>query len=143
MFLIAAAFVAGIVDSIAGGGGLITVPGLFTMMPTAAPALLLGTDKVSSVFGHVSAIRHYALRIALPWRTIGLAALAALSGALLGARVVSLVPAAVMRPGVIVLLAAMLAYTLLRPDFGTFEDPTPAGRGRQMAGIVAAFVIGL
>ncbi len=47
----AASLLAGFVDSIVGGGGLILVPALFATFPTAAPATLFGTNKSASVWG--------------------------------------------------------------------------------------------
>ena len=43
--------VAGCVDAIAGGGGLVQLPGLFTVLPQQTPAMLFGTNKFSSMFG--------------------------------------------------------------------------------------------
>jgi uncharacterized protein len=49
--VVAAAFVAGVMDAMVGGGGLVTVPALLSTYPSLPPALLLGTNKCSSVFG--------------------------------------------------------------------------------------------
>ncbi len=46
LLLFIAAFGAGFVDSVAGGGGLIQVPALFAIYPNANPATLLGTNKL-------------------------------------------------------------------------------------------------
>ncbi|HQD15043.1 MAG TPA: sulfite exporter TauE/SafE family protein, partial [Ottowia sp.] len=46
-----ASLLAGGIDSIVGGGGLILVPALFAVYPSAAPATLFGTNKSASVWG--------------------------------------------------------------------------------------------
>lgn len=57
VFLIACAFVAGFVDSIAGGGGMITIPALlFAGIP---PLQALGTNKFQSCFGSFGASLHF------------------------------------------------------------------------------------
>ena len=62
------AFGAGLVDAVAGGGGLIQVPALFSALPHELPATIFGTNKGSSVFGTAHAAWRYARRIELPWR---------------------------------------------------------------------------
>ena len=51
------AFFAGLVDAVAGGGGLIQVPALFAAYPEAPPATLLSTNKVAAVGGTLNAAR--------------------------------------------------------------------------------------
>ena len=64
--LVLAAFAAGFVDSIAGGGGLITVPALLGL---GLPApLALGTNKLQATFGSGSAAWHYARAGLVNWR---------------------------------------------------------------------------
>lgn len=140
--MIALSFSAGAVNAAVGGGGLITVPGLFAALPDVAPATLLGTDKLSSIFGHTSAMRHYALRIALPWRLLAAAAASAFCGAYLGAQAVYSFSTAMMRPVVIVLLAVMLVYTWFRPDFGAADGGRPSTRVDRLTGIALGFAIG-
>ena len=46
-----AAFLAGLVDAVVGGGGLIQIPVMFSVFPNAVPATLLGTSKLAGIFG--------------------------------------------------------------------------------------------
>ena len=69
--LLAMAFFAGLVDAVAGGGGLIQVPALFAAYPDAPPATLLATNKVSAVGGTINAARRYLRHVALPWAVVG------------------------------------------------------------------------
>ena len=87
-----AAILAGLVDAVVGGGGLIQVPALFSVFPQSMPATLFGTNKLASVWGTTFAARSYAMRIRLDWGIAIPAALAALVFAFLGARVVSAFP---------------------------------------------------
>ena len=58
-FLILAAFSAGLVDAIAGGGGLIQLPALLIGLPQASTVEVLGTNKVASVFGTTASALTY------------------------------------------------------------------------------------
>lgn len=117
MLLVAAAF-AGFVDAVAGGGGLIQVPALFATLPREAPATLLGTNKVASIFGTLNAARRYAREVTMPWAVVLPTAVSAFLFSFGGAAVAAWLPKEVMRPLVLVLLLAVAVYTLRKPDFG-------------------------
>lgn len=121
--LLLAAFFAGFVDAVAGGGGLIQVPALFAVLPREAPATLFGTNKVASIFGTLYAARHYARAVALPWRWVLPAAGAAFLFSFVGAAVVAWLPKEVVRPLVLVLLLAVAVYTWTKPGFGAAGRP--------------------
>ncbi|WP_018604680.1 sulfite exporter TauE/SafE family protein [Uliginosibacterium gangwonense] len=140
--LVPLAFVTGIINAAVGGGGLIQVPGLFATLPLATPAQIMGTDKLSAIMGHAASMRQYALRMALPWRLLLWTSLAAFVGAYGGVRIMYLVPAQWMRPVVIVVLAAMLAYTWFRPQFGIHDGKREITRQDLGKGLALGAVIG-
>ena len=113
------AFFGGLVDAVAGGGGLILVPALFAVYPSAPPALLLGTNKLSSIAGTTFATLRYAWSVPIRWRTILPAALVAGGGGLAGAKAVTLIEPGVLRPLILVMLGAVAIYTLARRNFGS------------------------
>lgn len=116
--LLPAAAFAGFVDAVAGGGGLIQVPALFAALPREAPATLLGTNKVASIFGTLNAARRYAREVTMPWAVVLPTAVAAFLFSFGGAAVAAWLPKEVMRPLVLALLLAVATYTLFKPDFG-------------------------
>ncbi|GAA5175617.1 TSUP family transporter [Niveibacterium umoris] len=116
-----AAFIAGLVDAVVGGGGLIQIPALLAAFPGVAIPILFGTNKVSSVAGTLSACVRYARTVPIPWTVAGWAAAAALAGAWFGAQAVSLLPKEVMKPFVLVLLVLVGGYTFTKKDFGRLE----------------------
>jgi uncharacterized membrane protein YfcA len=113
-----AAILAGLVDAVVGGGGLIQVPALFSVFPQSAPATLFGTNKLASVWGTTFAARSYAMRIRVDWGIAIPAALAALVFAFLGARAVSAFPPDLLRKALPFILLAVAAYVFKRKDFG-------------------------
>jgi len=112
VFLAGCALMAGWVDAVAGGGGLIQIPALFGVFPGASPALLLGTNKFSSVCGTaVAVLRYRNLRFLEPGKWI-VAVCAAVVGAGAGALIATRLPSGFMRPAVLVLVVGVLAYML-------------------------------
>ncbi|CAM3096131.1 hypothetical protein SAMN04488021_11214 [Paracoccus aminovorans] len=125
--LMTAAFVAGFVDAIAGGGGLITVPAL--MLAGIPPAQALATNKVQGVFGAATAAISYARRgLVDPRAQLPEAAIAFLAG-LAGATLVSWLPTQALRFGLPVLLIGIAAFFALKPgldDTDRLRRLTPA-----------------
>ena len=117
------AFIAGFIDSIAGGGGLIQLPALFILLPQLPVAMLLGTNKLASIAGTSIASVQYARHIEIDWKATLPATCAALVFSFLGARTVSIINPQVMRPLVLFMLIAIAVYTFIQKDFGTLHAP--------------------
>ena len=129
-----AALLAGFIDAVAGGGGLVQVPALLTALPAETPATIFGTNKVSSILGTGNAAWRYARRIAIPWQIALPAAAAAFVFSFVGAATVAWLPKEVVRPLVLALMVLVVIYTVLRPDFGRLQGRAPAaGRVRPLA----------
>lgn len=122
VILILAAFVAGFVDSIAGGGGLITVPAL--LLAGASPVEALATNKLQGTFGAGTAMLAYARAGHVrPQDQLGMAAISALAAAG-GATVAHLIPAEVLRIIMPVILIGVAAFFALKP--GLTDDARAA-----------------
>ena len=124
----AASLFAGFIDAVVGGGGLIQVPALFTILPRELPATLFGTNKIASVFGTANAAIGYARRVRMPWRTVLPATVAAFVFSFLGALSVAWLPREVLRPTILILLIVAAAYTFWRKEFGVVHAPRHDGR---------------
>ena len=136
---------AGFVDAIVGGGGLIQLPALFLWLPPAHAAVVptvLGTNKLSSMCGTGMAVVQYARRIPLSWRALAPAAGSALVFSFLGARAVSLISSQVLRPLVLVLLVAVAVYTGVRKDFGDVPAPQLRAPQARLFGVLVGAGIG-
>ena len=115
LILCFAAFFAGFVDSIAGGGGLIQLPALFVFLPSSIAAhvpFVMGINKFSSICGTTVATIQYARKVPLNWSLLLPIALAAFVFSFLGARTVSLINPAVIKPVIMVLLALVAGLGL-------------------------------
>lgn len=139
------AFLAGFIDSIVGGGGLIQLPAMLLLLPGVPVPTILGTGKVSGMAGTLAALRRYLsgpVRLAVRWRTVILTALVAGGFALLGSRAVSLLHREAVRPLVLGLLVVMAIYTFWRKDFGSLHAPRLAGRREVLTGLVLGAAMG-
>lgn len=117
--LVLAAFLAGVVDSIAGGGGLITIPAL--LLAGMPPAETLGTNKLQSLFGSGSATLAYASKGHVNLRKQLPAAAFAFIGSALGAAAATTMPAEVMQAALPVLLIAIALYFALKPNMDDLD----------------------
>ncbi|HEX6705791.1 MAG TPA: TSUP family transporter [Albitalea sp.] len=137
-----ASLFAGFVDAIVGGGGLILIPALFSVFPTAPPATLLGTNKGAAVWGTAWSTVQFARRVTLPWSALAPAAVAALAGSLAGAWTVTLVSPGGLRKALPFILLAVLAYTLARKDMGRVHAPHLGPRATATAASGIGVLIG-
>ncbi len=123
-----ASLLAGLVDSIVGGGGLILIPALFATFPGAPPATLFGTNKSASIWGTAFATLQYSRKVVMPWRSLLPAAGAGLVGSVLGAWAVTQVDPTLFRKALPVMLVVLLVYTLAKKDMGREHAPRFTGR---------------
>jgi uncharacterized protein len=119
--------VAGFVDSIAGGGGLITLPVLLSF--GLDPRHALATNKLQATFGSGSAAWHYARAGTVPVKDCTRGFLLSLTGAALGTLAVRQVDPSFLRRFIPVLLIAVALYTLLRPQLGEKDLHPRMSRG--------------
>ena len=119
LLLFVAAFIAGFIDSIAGGGGMITIPAM--LLAGIPPLETLGTNKLQALFGSGSATVAYAgaghveLKRQLP-----MAWLSAI-GAAFGAALATVIPAETIRMVLPILLVGIAIYFALKPNIGDVD----------------------
>ena len=142
LFLLAASFFAGFIDSIAGGGGLIQLPALLIGLPKSETAQVLGTNKLSSIFGTSTAAALYRKQIKPDPKVLLAMGLPALLGSAGGAMLASKIPTSSMRPMVLVLLIVVAVYTWFKPDLGKFENLRHLPRRRVQIAALAGVIIG-
>jgi len=142
IFLLAASFFAGFVDSIAGGGGLIQLPALLIGLPKSETAEVLGTNKLSAVFGTTTAAALYRKQIKPDPKVLIAMGVPAFLGSAGGAVLASKIPTSSMRPMVLVLLIVVAIYTWFKPDLGKFENLRHHSKRRVQIAAIAGAVIG-
>lgn len=136
------AFLAGFIDSIVGGGGLILIPAILLLHPELPLATTLGTNKAVALFGILTATFQYARTVGIPWKIMSPAAVTGFIFSWLGAYVVTLLSEVNLRPFILIILFLVAIYTFIKKDFGKFHAPTRSIKTQIWIGILAAAGIG-
>lgn len=141
LLVLLAALAAGWIDAVVGGGGLLQLPALL-LLPGISPVQALATNKLASIAGTTTSAVTYYRRVRPDLRTAVPMAAVALAGSFVGASVASLLPAGVVKPVIVVALAGIAAFTLLRPALG--QRTALRFRGRRHHGVagILGVVIG-
>lgn len=121
LLMCCAALLAGFVDSIVGGGGLVQVPALFILYPHFAIPRIIGTNRFSSFMGTAVAGYQYSKKVEIPWRTVIYAGIGAGIMAFLGAKISDIVDEKILKPVILVLMTAIAIYTFKKKDLGQDE----------------------
>ena len=136
--LCAAFFLAGIIDAVCGGGGLLTLP---MFMTTGFPVhLITGTNQCSIIFGSATSLVRFARTGHVHWPSALVTIPFAIIGAALGARLNILLPERWLEIIMIVLIPLVAAVVLFRRTFGSENHVDELSRTR---GMVSAVIIGL
>jgi hypothetical protein len=138
-----AAAAAGWIDAVVGGGGLLLLPALLLGFPHHQPAYLLGTNKAVAIVGTSAAAVTYARKSPVDVRLAVRIGAAALAGSALGAFFAAGVSSAVLRPVIMGVLLAVLAFVVLRPSFGTDAPATGPVTARRVAVAVVGAGLGI
>jgi uncharacterized membrane protein YfcA len=134
------ALVAGTVDAIAGGGGLLTVPAL--LAAGLPPHLALGTNKGQSVFGSFAALLRFAHGGLVDGRRARVTFPLGFAGSVAGAALVLAVPSAALRPVIVVLLALAALFVGVRRRAPARLEDAPPRRGATIVAAAVALAIG-
>jgi len=131
--LIGAAFLAGLIDSIAGGGGLITIPALF--LSGLPPLTALGTNKLQSLFGSLSDTIAYARTGHVHLKSQWLKTLLALTGGIAGASLATILPTNILKAILPFLLITIALYFAFKPSLDNQD------RARRISTTLFTFTI--
>jgi len=125
LLLAVTGLLAGMVDAIAGGGGMISLPMLLNL--GVPPAFALGTSKFQSSCGTLIAARHYVREGLVDLRACRLGIAFTFVGALLGAGTVQLLDSSALARIIPWLLVTILIYAIFRPEIGQVDQPPKMG----------------
>jgi uncharacterized protein len=142
LLLCLAAFLAGSLDAIVGGGGLVQLPALLVVLPQQPVVALLGTNKLASLVGTSSAAVHYLRTVRVDVRTAVRMAVAAFLGSAGGALLATRLDSDVLRPVVLVALVGVFLYTLRRPSLGEVEALRLTPRKQAVLAVTGGAAIG-
>ncbi len=141
-FLSAAAFAAGLIDSIAGGGGLISLPAL--LAAGVPPHIALGTNKLQSMSGTAVALANFHRHAKVLWKIAAIGVPFSLAASAIGAKLALIIPPSALGKALVVALppAAILMFmskSILHP-VGIHQ---PHGTRLWLPTIAACSIVGL
>jgi uncharacterized protein len=142
LFLCLAAFAAGFVDAVVGGGGLIQIPAALLLLPGVPVATVIGTTKIPSFSGTSLAAIQYSRRVELDFKRIGLMMLLASPAAFLGSRILTLVSNEFMKPLLLGILIGVAIYTYTKKNFGEHTEQEHSELQHLVYIILITLVIG-
>ena len=136
------AFVAGFIDSVVGGGGLIQIPALLITLPNSSIPTLFGTNKIAALSGTSMAAFQYARRIRFNVKLLIAISISSFIASYCGARIVSIINPATLKPIILIILVAIAFYTFIKKDLGkVITKKLP--ESRQIGfGVVIGLIIG-
>lgn len=137
------AFLAGFIDAIVGGGGLIQTPALLITLPQVAVPMIMGTAKISSIMGSTMSSVQFAKQVTFKKRILLTTIIAAMLGAFIGARLIHYLQPSVVKPAIFFLLIVVFTYMLVKRDFGQTETKNITESKSMFYGGIFGFVVGL
>ncbi|CAN5593874.1 TSUP family transporter [soil metagenome] len=142
IILCIAAFAAGFIDAIVGGGGLIQTPATLVVLSRYPVATLLGTTKIPSLLGTSIAAFQYARMVPLQKKLLLLMCTIALAAAYAGSKTVTLVSNQFMKPIIFGMLIIVAVYTYTKKDFGIAGTKVHSKKNEIIISSIFALILG-
>jgi hypothetical protein len=133
---------AGFIDAVVGGGGLIQLPALLLQLPSSPLPTILGTNKIAALSGTSVAAAQYARRIRYNFPLLFVISFFAFTSAHLGAKLASRIDPASFRPLILVILISIAIYTYFKKDLGTRDGQTVRMPMQYLYGSLMGILIG-
>ena len=142
ILLCIAAFLAGFVDAIVGGGGLIQTPVALILLPNLAVSSVIGSLKIPSFSGTALAARQYLKKVEMNWKLLSVMAVFAFASAFLGSTLLTKVHNDFMKPLLLVVLTLIVIYTFAKKDFGTHQIKNLSENKQLFLAIIISMILG-
>ena len=136
------AFMAGFIDAVVGGGGLIQLPALLVTLPNAPLPTIFGTNKIAALSGTSMAAFQYAKRIRFNLKLLITISIASFIASYFGAKIVSIINPATLKPIILIILIVIAIYTFLKKDLGKVETKQLSLTRQMLFGAVIGLIIG-
>ncbi|WP_205573285.1 sulfite exporter TauE/SafE family protein [Flavisolibacter nicotianae] len=140
--LCAAAFCAGFVDAIVGGGGLIQLPAALVILPHFPVASVIGSLKIPSFSGTVFAAWQYVKKVSIDWWLLTIVCVLAFLASYSGSLLLTQVSNGFMKPVILVVLTIVAVYTYTKKDFGQSESHDLSFNRQLAMGVIISLLIG-
>lgn len=142
LILCLAAFFAGFVDAIVGGGGLIQTPVALIVLPHYAVSTIIGSLKIPAFSGTSFAAYQYLKEVKLNWKLLSVMAMVAFGAAFLGSNLLTSVGNEFMKPLLLVVLIGLAVYTFSKKDFGQHKAKPMSPQRQVFLAVAMSLCIG-
>lgn len=135
-------FVAGFIDAVVGGGGLISIPALLINMPTQPLATLFGTNKIAALSGTSIAAYQYSKRIKFDYKLLLTVSFFAFVASFMGAKAVSRINVETLKPIILIILILIAIYTFIKKDLGSVQTKKLSSNKQVLFGSLIGIAVG-
>ena len=142
IILCIAAFFAGFVDAIVGGGGLIQTPVALILLPNLAVSTLIGSLKIPAFSGTAFAARQYLKKVQMNWKLLSIMAVIAFCAAFLGSNLLTKVHNDFMKPLLLLVLTLIAIYTFTKKNFGQHQAKNLSNKKQVVLAVFMSICIG-
>ncbi|KGO89525.1 sulfite exporter TauE/SafE family protein [Flavobacterium suncheonense] len=142
IFLCLAAFSAGFVDAIVGGGGLIQTPVALILLPNYSVATIIGSLKIPAFSGTGFAAFQYLKKVQMNWKLLLLMAVVAFASAFAGSELLTLVSNDFMKPLLLVVLTLLAMYTFMKKNFGQHQEKLLSVKQQMIYAVLISITVG-
>ena len=135
-------FIAGFIDSVVGGGGLIQLPALLINFPNSPLPTLFGTNKIAALSGTAVAAWQYSKRVKFDYKLLLIVSFFALAASYAGAKAVSIINVKTLKPVILVILILIAIYTYYKKDLGVVQTKQLSLSRKIIFGSLIGIVVG-
>ncbi|TAD86921.1 MAG: sulfite exporter TauE/SafE family protein [Bacteroidetes bacterium] len=140
--LIILSFIAGFIDAVVGGGGLIQLPALLISLPKTPVPTIFGTNKIAALAGtSISAVK-YSARIKFNYKLLLAISICAGIASFLGAKTVSFINVNTLKPLILAVLIGMAIFTFLKKDLGSVQSKNLSFDKQLIYGSLVGLIVG-
>ena len=142
VLLCIAAFIAGFVDAISGGGGLIQTPAALVLLSGHPVVSVIASIKIPSLSGTSLAVVQYLKKVSVNWQLVTVTCVVAFFASFAGSELLTMVSNSFMKPVLLVVLTAVAIYTFLKKDFGQHEAKDHSPQKEMVYAVFISLIIG-
>lgn len=142
ILIIIFSFVAGFIDSVVGGGGLIQLPALLISFPKTPLPTIFGTNKIAALAGTSISAIEYSKRVKFNYKLLLVVSIFSAISSYLGAKTVSYINVSILKPFILVVLIAIAVYTFLKKDLGKHQTKYLNFKKQLLYGAQIGLVVG-
>jgi uncharacterized membrane protein YfcA len=142
IFLCLAAFFAGFIDAIVGGGGLIQTPVALILLPNYAISTISGSLKIPSFSGTSFAAFQYLKKVTMNWKLLFIMSVVAFASAFAGSTLLTYVSNDFMKPLLLVVLTLLAVYTFIKKNFGQYQEKNMPLKKQIIYAVIISLTVG-